>query len=80
MNWLEMYVADGVIMNWLEMYVAAWLTRRIVRQGYHTRKITQLFMMVRAQVTFEFTEDNDPTREHFLRECFEEAMQAKESK
>lgn len=44
---------------------------KIVAQGDHKSRITQLFMMVRQEMDREFTEDNQATRDAFLQECFD---------
>lgn len=61
-------------MSKLELFIAAWLTRRIVQQGDHARKIRQLYSMLRKQAEIQFTEDSEPTLSTFLRERFDEAM------
>lgn len=55
------------------------IIRREVRQGHdHDRRITNLYRMVRKAAREEFYEDNDPTLNQFLTECFEASLKGKE--
>lgn len=60
-------------MSRFELFVAAWLTRRLVEQGNHKRRIIDLFMMLRRQAEFEFTEDSAESLSAFLLDCFHSA-------
>jgi hypothetical protein len=58
-----------------------WMLKQIfrqeVRQGFdHDRRITNLYAMIREAARNEFTEDNEPTADSFLRECFEKTQWA----
>jgi hypothetical protein len=62
-------------MNWLE----SWLLKRIIRkqviQGTdHHVRITNLYRMIRLACEDEFTEDNTPTLNAFLKDCFDESL------
>ena len=53
-----------------------WFLRRVfkkeVQQGFdHIYRHKALYKMIRDAHRAEFTEDNDPTADDFLRECFE---------
>lgn len=52
-----------------------WFIKRIfareVIQGDHQQRICNLYKMLREAAMNEFTEDNQPTLDDFLRECFE---------
>lgn len=56
-----------------------WFLKRVfareVRQGpTHDLRITNLYGMVREATENEFTEDNKPTRDAFLKECFQRSL------
>lgn len=55
-----------------------WLVKRVVAkavvQGDHVRNVEQLFTIIDDAVENEFTEDNRPTIEAFLRERLEAVM------
>lgn len=60
---------------------ARWLFKRLVAreviQGYdHARNIEYLYAMIREKCEEEFTEDNAPTMDSFLRERFEATQTA----
>ena len=61
-------------MTWIEMLVACWQTHRLVKQGNHRTRITQLLTVLRVQVELEFTEDNLATQNAFLHDCLNDAM------
>lgn len=53
-----------------------WLVKRVIAkeviQGYdHARNIEALYILIREACEKEFTEDNAPTMDAFLRERFE---------
>lgn len=56
-----------------------WLLKRIfkkaVRQGYsHEDNITYIYELIKDAVQYEFTEDNRPTRDAFLKELFNKSQ------
>lgn len=56
-----------------------WFLRRVLRkhivQGHHhDKRITEFYAMIRQAVESEFTEDNKPTRDQYLTECFEASL------
>ena len=54
--------------------ILRYICRRIVLQGpYHRQRITEYYKIIRKAAESEFTEDNKPTLDHFLKECFDEA-------
>lgn len=62
-------------MNTVERYFVKQLMEREVTQGYdHTKNIRDLFRMICRAAREEFTEDNKPTLDAFLREQFESAL------
>lgn len=59
----------------LELFLLRRLFAREVRQGWaHDKQIRQLFRLVTEAAMDEFTEDNKPTLDAFLREQFEAAL------
>lgn len=59
-------------MTRFETWLLKRLLKREVRQSsYHTKNIQNLYTLIRKAVTDEFTEDNIPTTDNFLREIFE---------
>ena len=62
-------------MNAFERWFILRVLRKEVRQGpYHTVRIRDFYRMVRNAATLEFTEDNAPTMDAFLRKVFEETQ------
>lgn len=62
-------------MNWFTHWFLKRTFRQEVKQGhYHDLKISNLYAMIREAAENEFTEDNAPTIDAFLRECFERAQ------
>lgn len=59
-------------MNRLEKWFLKRLLKREVKQGY-TQNITELYRLVHEACEAEFTEDNAPTINAFLYECFSRA-------
>jgi hypothetical protein len=54
------------------------LCRKLVKQGYyHKTNITQYFRIMYQAAMVEFTEDNKPTLDAFLQECFDDAKEGK---
>jgi hypothetical protein len=52
------------------------IATKTVIQGFdHKRKITEFYATLNRAARLEFTEDNRPTLEAFLSECFEESLQ-----
>jgi len=59
-------------MNKIEKWFFKRVIARDVIQGYsHAKNIEALYLMVREACESEFTEDNAPTMDVFLRERFE---------
>ena len=58
-------------MNRLERWFLRYLLRKEITQGYQKYSVTELYQMIRGVVREKFTEDNEPTTDAFLRECFE---------
>ena len=57
-----------------------WLLKKICKQivkqsNAHRSNIVQYFRIMSEATEKEFTEDNKPTHDAFLRECLEEALQ-----
>lgn len=51
------------------------ITRKIVIQGFsHREDIIRYFEFLIEAARREFTEDNEPTLNDFLEECFKEAL------
>ena len=59
---------------WLVRLFLRWTCRKLVVQGYHHRgNIIAYFQIMREAANGEFYEDNKPTLDAFLQECFDEA-------
>jgi len=61
--------------------IKKWILSRIIRreiiQGFnHQRNIAKLYALIRESVEQEFTEDNGPTTDAFLRGLFESSQLA----
>lgn len=51
------------------------LAERATVQGpFHKKKITKYFGTMIQEARKEFNEDNKPTLDHFLKECFNDAL------
>lgn len=62
------------VLTKFERYILKRICRRLVRQGwYHKRRITEYYKIMREAAQAEFTEDNRPTLNSFLRECHDDA-------
>jgi hypothetical protein len=53
-----------------------WFIRRVFKRDFrqgplHSANISNVYRLVREVCDAEFTEDNEPTRDAHLRECFE---------
>lgn len=59
--------------NW---FVKRTMAKEVVQGGDHARKIKELYALIREVCEEEFTEDNAPTMDAFLRERFEETQYA----
>jgi len=63
-------------MNWLERFFVRRYFKRMVLQGYsHDQRITELYKAIRVASEEEFYEDNVPTLDGFLTECFHRSLQ-----
>jgi hypothetical protein len=45
------------------------ICRKLVKQGPHRERITAYYQVMREAAELEFTEDNKPTLDAFLKEC-----------
>ena len=62
-------------MNKLERWFLSQVFRKQVVQGPdHSKRITELYTMIRKAVENEFNEDNKPTRDEYLTEWFKESL------
>lgn len=61
-------------MSKLELYLFKRILRKEVRQGGQDVKIRNIYKLIREAVKNEYSEDNDPTRDDFLRQLFEETQ------
>lgn len=60
----------------ISKYILEILAERLVIQGpWHTERITEYFTILIQAARNEFTEDNKPTLEYFLKECFDDALE-----
>ncbi len=61
-------------MNLLFKIVLKYICKRIVVQGFnHKAYITEYYQIMQAAAENEFTEDNKPTLDGFLDDCFLQA-------
>lgn len=63
------------IMNFIEKWLLIKLLKRIVRQGNHRRRIIDFYRLLVFAARREFTEDNKPTLDGFLKDCNDEALE-----
>ncbi len=61
-------------MNKLELWFMKRIARNAVRQGDQYRKVEEVFGVMLDACWEEYTEDNKPTIEAFLRDRLEEAF------
>ena len=62
-------------MNTIERWFLKRIIKKEVTQGYdHQKNITNLYRMIREEVQEEFIEDNVPTINCVLAECFNETQ------
>ncbi len=51
------------------------ICKHLVKQGYTTNKdITEYYRIIRMAAQEEFTEDNKPTLDAYLLECFQDSL------
>lgn len=64
---------DFDVLDNLDVLILKNICKRIVKQGYlHQARITAYYKIMREAAEKEFTEDNKPTLDAFLQECFSE--------
>ena len=61
-------------MNRFERWFLKRVIAREVRQGNHEPRIIELYSMIRRACDSEFFEDNIPTMDSFLQECFDKTQ------
>ena len=55
--------------------ILSWIAKKIVTQGfYHQSNIVDYFSIIKSAAENEFTEDNQPTLNGFLDDCYNKAM------
>jgi len=53
-------------------YILRWICKKLIIQGrFHDAIVTALYQIIREAAAEEFTEDNVPTLNGFLEDCFE---------
>lgn len=57
-------------MNKFEQWIIKRIIKKEVRQGNHENQIVNLYQLIYNATEKEFTEDNIPTINQFLAECF----------
>lgn len=61
------------MLNWFEQWMLERILRKIVRQTYdHKSNITNLYRLIYRRAGVVFYEDNKPTLDGFLDECYED--------
>jgi hypothetical protein len=64
----------AVVLDRLVRLLLMWICRKLVKQGsLHRPRIITYYRIMREAAESEFTEDNKPTLDAFLRECHSEA-------
>jgi hypothetical protein len=64
---------DFDVLDNLDVLILKNICKRIVKQGpLHQARITAYYKIMREAAEKEFTEDNKPTLDAFLQECFSE--------
>jgi len=58
-------------MNRFEQWFVKRIFAKAVIQGGHQERITEIYRLLRDVTEDQFTEDNQPTIDDALRECFE---------
>jgi hypothetical protein len=54
-------------------WMLTWIARKLVVQGpLHRSNIVEMYRIIYNAAKDEFTEDNKPTLDAFLQECFDE--------
>ena len=68
------HTAPPVVLDRLVRLLLRWMCRKLVKQGsLHRPRIIAYYRIMREAAESEFTEDNKPTLDAFLRECHSEA-------
>ncbi len=57
-----------------EKWLLNYLCRKIVTQGNHENRIIEYYSIMKKAAKEEFTEDNKPTFDAFMTDCFNEAQ------
>ncbi len=71
---LPQLTAPPVVLDPLVRLLLRWICRKLVKQGsLHRLRIVAYYRIMREAAESEFTEDNKPTLDAFLRECHSEA-------
>ena len=64
-------------MSRFEKWILKGIFAKAVIQGPdHTHNITKLYSMIREACDEKFREDNSPTIDHFLLECFDKTQKS----
>ncbi len=61
-------------MTKLQVWLLKKIVKQVVIQGYHKRRIIEFYGILVDAARNEFTEDNKPTLDCFLKECHQEAL------
>lgn len=68
-------------MKKIHILLLKWICKKIVKQSsIHKTNIASYFQIMREAVENEFTEDNKPTLNYFLQECFDSTNNQKQAK
>ncbi len=60
-------------MTKLQRFLLQWVARRIVIPGGHDIRIIEAYQIIYDATKTEFFEDNKPTLDAFLQDCFDKA-------
>lgn len=63
-----------MILNNFKKWLLIKIAKKTVIQGAHRRRIIEFYSVLVEAAREEFTEDNKPTLDDFLEECFQEAL------
>jgi len=61
-------------MTWLQRWLLKRIAKRLVIQSHaHQENIIEYFKIIWVEAHLQFTEDNYPTLDSFMEECYKEA-------
>jgi len=61
------------LLNRFEKWMLKRILHKLIRQGPHKHNITLMYKIIRIKAEQVFTEDNHPTLDAFLYECYQDS-------